>query len=99
MARKMQAVTGDEGGSILKVEHVSKRYGKFVALDNISFDLPKGSHLLVLGPNGAGKTTLIKSIMDLINFNGRITVAGVNVKKNSSLAKTHIGYVPQNYAF
>jgi ABC-type multidrug transport system ATPase subunit len=95
----MQAVPGGEAGPILKVEHVSKRYGKFVALDNISFELPKGSHLLVLGPNGAGKTTLIKSIMSLISFKGGIRVHDVDVKKNSSLAKTHIGYVPQNYAF
>ena len=95
----MQTATGADGNPILKVEHVSKRYGKFTALQDVSFDLPKGSHLLVLGPNGAGKTTLIKSIMDLISFNGNIHVQGIDVKKNSSLAKTHIGYVPQNYAF
>ncbi|MGH7867284.1 MAG: ABC transporter ATP-binding protein, partial [Candidatus Dormibacteraceae bacterium] len=99
IAAKMQAVTGGGADSVLKVEQVSKRYGKYVALENLSFELPKGSHLLVLGPNGAGKTTLIKCIMDLINFNGKIHVHGIDVKKHSSLAKTFIGYVPQNYAF
>ncbi len=84
---------------ILRAENVSKRYGKFHALEDVSVDLGRGKHLLVLGPNGAGKTTLIRCIMDLVSFDGRITVDGLNVKKDSSAAKANIGYVPQNYAF
>lgn len=55
--------------------------------------------MLVLGPNGAGKTTLIKCIMDMIRFDGKLTVVGIDVKRDSTQAKSHIGYVPQNYAF
>ncbi|HXW36796.1 MAG TPA: ABC transporter ATP-binding protein [Nitrososphaerales archaeon] len=84
---------------ILSVENVTKRYGKFLALENISLNLAQGNHVLILGPNGAGKTTLIRCIMDLVSFDGRISVDGVNVKRDSSAAKDHIGYVPQNYAF
>jgi ABC-type multidrug transport system ATPase subunit len=85
--------------NVLQVERVTKRYGKFIALSDISIELGRGQHLLVLGPNGAGKTTLIKCIMDLVTFNGTVRVDGINVKRDSSLAKTRIGYVAQNYAF
>jgi ABC-type multidrug transport system ATPase subunit len=84
---------------ILDVQDVRKRYGKYVALDNISLAIKKGAHLLVLGPNGAGKTTLIKSIMGLVNFEGRITIGGIDVKRDPRGAKELMGYVPQNYAF
>src|SRR5450759_554156 len=83
----------------LDVQDVRKRYGKYVALDNISLAIKKGAHLLVLGPNGAGKTTLIKSIMGLVNFEGRITIGGIDVKRDPRGAKELMGYVPQNYAF
>lgn len=95
----MSAVTSPSPQTILKADGVSKRYGKFRALDDVSLDLARGNHLLILGPNGAGKTTLIRCIMDLISFKGSISVDGMNVKEYSSAAKAHIGYVPQNYAF
>lgn len=47
---------------ILKVEGVTKRYGKFVAVDNVSFEAQPGRILGLLGPNGAGKTTSIRMI-------------------------------------
>ncbi len=89
----------DGSQRILDVSDVRKKYGKFVALDTISFSISKGNHLLVLGPNGAGKTTLIKCIMDLIKFEGDIEVGGTNVRHDARAAKKLIGYVPQNYAF
>jgi ABC-type multidrug transport system ATPase subunit len=84
---------------VLKVENVRKKYGKFVALDNVSLEVMKGSHALMLGPNGAGKTTLIKCIMNLVSFEGRITVNGVDVRRQTRKAKSMIGYVPQHYRF
>ena len=84
---------------LVSVENVSKHYGKFSALEKVSFEMHPGEHMLVLGPNGAGKTTLIKCMMDVINFEGRVTIGGVDVKHNPSKAKANLGYVPQNYAF
>ncbi len=84
---------------LVRIEKVQKRYGKFVALQELSLDVMPGSHLLILGPNGAGKTTLMKSMMGILNFSGRITIGGIDVTKNPRRAKKMIGYVPQNYAF
>jgi len=84
---------------MLKVEDVTKKYGRFTALEHISMNLKRGRHLLVLGPNGAGKTTLIKCILGLAGFKGSIYVGGLSVKKASTKVKRFVGYVPQNYAF
>jgi len=84
---------------MVRIENVEKRYGKFTALQKLSLDIKPGSHLLILGPNGAGKTTLIKSMMGILNFNGRIEINGIDVNKDPRGAKRNIGYVPQNYAF
>jgi ABC-type multidrug transport system ATPase subunit len=83
---------------MLKIESVTKYYGKKPALDGISLVVPKGVHVLLLGPNGAGKTTLIKCVMSLASFKGEITVNGINVKEEGKRAKGMIGYVPQAYA-
>jgi ABC-type multidrug transport system ATPase subunit len=84
---------------ILIVQKVTKKYGKFIALDSVSLELPFGSHTVLLGQNGAGKSTLMKSIMGLIKFEGHITIDGFDVKKDYKRAKQKMGYVPQNYSF
>jgi ABC-2 type transport system ATP-binding protein len=83
---------------MLRVESVSKVYGRKPALDNVSLEVPAGVHMLVLGPNGAGKTTLIKCIMSLVNYRGKIKVGGVDTRKKAKEARSKIGYVPQSYA-
>jgi len=81
------------GETMLKVENVTKRYGKVVANDNISFQVGQGQIALLLGPNGAGKSTIIKCIVGLLRFSGRIEVNG---KHNKSLeAKRVLGYVSE----
>jgi ABC-2 type transport system ATP-binding protein len=78
---------------MLKIENVTKRYGKVVANDNISFQVGQGQIALLLGPNGAGKSTIIKCIVGLLRFSGRIEVDG---KHNKSIeAKKVLGYVPE----
>ncbi|MGI5971336.1 MAG: ABC transporter ATP-binding protein [Oscillospiraceae bacterium] len=78
---------------MLKVENVTKRYGRLVANDNISLEVGEGEIAVLLGPNGAGKSTLIKCIAGLLRFNGEITVGGY---PNKSLqAKRLLGYVPE----
>ena len=52
--------------SILSIDKITKLYGPIKALDNVSFDVPKGSVFGILGPNGSGKTTLLGIVMDIL---------------------------------
>ena len=78
---------------MLTVSHVTKRYHKVVANDDINFVLPDGQVGILLGPNGAGKSTIIKCIMGFLKYQGMITVDGF---ANKTLeAKRIMGYVPE----
>lgn len=61
---------------MLEVIHFTKRYGKTVACDDISFQLPNGSVTVLLGPNGAGKSTLMKGIIGFLRFEGQVLLDG-----------------------
>ncbi|MBR3246206.1 MAG: ATP-binding cassette domain-containing protein [Parasporobacterium sp.] len=63
---------------MLEVSHYTKRYGKVLACDDISFSLPSGSVTVLLGPNGAGKSTLLKGIIGFLRFDGKILVNGLS---------------------
>ena len=78
---------------MLKVNAVSKKYGKVLANDNISFDINSGEIAVLIGPNGAGKSTIIKCITGLLRFEGEITVDGL--KNKSKEAKKLLGYIPE----
>lgn len=78
---------------MLKVENVTKKYGKVLANDSISFDIGDGEIAVLLGPNGAGKSTIIKCIVGLLRFKGNITIDGENNK--SLAAKRLLGYIPE----
>ena len=52
--------------AVLSVQNLTKDYGKIRALDNVSFEVPKGSVFGILGPNGSGKTTLLSIVMDIV---------------------------------
>ncbi len=78
---------------MLKVNAVTKKYGKVLANDNISFDIGSGEIAVLIGPNGAGKSTIIKCITGLLRFDGEITVDGMNNK--SKEAKAMLGYIPE----
>lgn len=78
---------------MLEVLHLTKRYGKNLANDDLTFEIPDGTITVMLGPNGAGKSTAIKSIVGFLKYSGRITINGMD---NKSLdAKRVIGYVPE----
>ena len=67
---------------MLIIENVTKRYGTFVAVDDISLNIPSGTIHGFLGPNGAGKTTTMKMVCGLIRPTaGRISVAGFDVRE------------------
>ena len=78
---------------MLAVNHVTKRYGKNLANNDISFRVEPGQIAVLLGPNGAGKSTIIKSIAGLLRFEGEITLGGLPNK--SVEAKRMLGYIPE----
>jgi ABC-2 type transport system ATP-binding protein len=81
---------------MISVDHLTKHYGRMTAVDDISFEVPKGEILGFLGPNGAGKTTTMRILTGYMPpTSGRATVAGYDVFKQSLDARRHIGYLPE----
>lgn len=81
--------------AMIRIEKLTKSFGKFKALDGIDLSLEKGQAVSLLGPNGSGKTTLIKSILGLvIPEKGDIIINGQPIRNNPAY-RAHIGYMPQ----
>ncbi len=78
---------------MLEVSHVTKKYGKNTACDDVTFTLDSGSLTVLLGPNGAGKSTIMKSIIGFLKYSGNITVNGIPNK--TSEARKVLGYIPE----
>lgn len=78
---------------MLEVIGVSKKYGKVLAVDQVSFHVPDGTVGILLGPNGAGKSTVIKSIAGLVRFDGQIRIQGICSRDME--AKRIFAYVPE----
>ncbi len=77
----------------LSLQSVTKRYGDFTAVDNISLDVPAGTITGLLGPNGAGKTPTIRMILNIVvPYEGRIILFGQPLDEG---AKDRIGYLPE----
>ncbi len=80
---------------VIKIEQVSKRYGSFLAVDNISIEVKEGSIFAFLGTNGAGKTTTIRMITGIIQpTSGRISVGGYHIGTDAIAAKMLMGVIP-----
>ena len=80
----------------ISATNVTKTYGEFKAIDDLSLQVEKGGVWALLGPNGAGKTTFLKCILGLRQFSGSITIEGYDIVKDPKKAKMQIGYVPQH---
>src|SRR6202158_2547531 len=81
---------------MIKVEGLTKRYARTVAVDNISFEVEKGQIVGFLGPNGAGKTTTMRVLTCFLPpSEGKATVAGFDVLENPMEVKKRIGYLPE----
>lgn len=96
-SKTMRPISGI--ATILEVSQLSKRYGKVMPLQKVSFSLLTGQSLALWGSNGAGKTTLLKAILGLIDFEGQVQVGGLDVGRAGKLARQYIGYVPQEAIF
>src|SRR5258705_766731 len=81
---------------MIKVEGLTKRYARTVAVDNISFEVEKGQIVGFLGPNGAGKTTTMRVLTCFLPpTSGKATIAGFDVLENPQEVKKRIGYLPE----
>jgi ABC-2 type transport system ATP-binding protein len=82
---------------MIEVQNITKNYGPFQALKDISFQVDKGQIVGFLGPNGAGKTTTMRILTCFMPASsGRVTVAGYDVFKESREVRKRIGYLPEN---
>lgn len=84
---------------VISVRDLTKKFGRFTAVDNISFDVKKGEIFGFLGANGAGKTTAMRMLCGLsIPTSGTGSVAGFDVMKQAEEIKKHIGYMSQRFS-
>src|SRR3989442_15235719 len=81
------------------IEHLTKRYGKLTAVDDLSLDVPVGRVFGFLGPNGAGKSTTIGCLTGLLEPTaGRIRLLGKHFRSDSAELKRRIGVMPEGLA-
>ena len=81
---------------MIDVQHISKHYGNFIAVEDVTFHVPKGEILGFLGPNGAGKTTTMRILTGYLPpSSGTATIAGYDVFLQSLDARHHTGYLPE----
>ena len=82
------------------LRNVTKNFGSFRALNDVSLEIKEGEIFGYIGPNGAGKTTTMKILVGLIsNFQGEVTIGGYAVPKNKDEIHKLLGYLPQAVAF
>jgi nitrous oxidase accessory protein len=84
---------------MIKVTHLTKKFGNFTAIDNLSFEVAAGEAVALWGPNGAGKTTVIRSLLGLLSAGGELRINGFDAQREGKRARAMIGYVPQELAF
>lgn len=79
--------------NIIQAKNLSKSYGKFQALDDISITIGKGKIVGLIGPNGAGKTTLLKALLGLTSYDGDLEVMGINPFKDRAKLMEDICFI------
>jgi len=85
--------------NVIHTENLTKKFGSFTAVDNISFSVEKGEIFGFLGANGAGKTTAMRMLCGLSKpTSGNGTVAGFDIEKQSEQVKKNIGYMSQKFS-
>jgi ABC-2 type transport system ATP-binding protein len=80
---------------MIRLTHLTKRYGGFTAVNGIDLDVPRGELFGFLGPNGAGKTTTLRMIAGILRpTSGTVEIGGINLAVDPVGAKTKLGYIP-----
>jgi gliding motility-associated transport system ATP-binding protein len=81
---------------MIQVEHLTKKFGRIVAVDDISFKIEKGEIIGFLGPNGAGKSTTMNILTGCISASkGKAMIAGIDILEDPAKVKKMIGYLPE----
>jgi ABC-2 type transport system ATP-binding protein len=84
---------------VISVQNLTRRFGDFVAVDHINFEVQAGEVVGYLGPNGSGKTTTIRMLLGLLKpSDGKATVLGYDVFKQSEEIRARVGYMSQKFA-
>ena len=82
---------------MLRIEHLTKKYGEVKAVDDLSLHIGKGEIYGFIGHNGAGKTTTLKSAVGILKFDeGEVFIDGISVKEDPIACKKKIAYIPDN---
>ena len=85
---------------MLKIEHLTKKYGEKTAVEDLSLHILKGEIYGFIGHNGAGKTTTLKSVVGILQFEeGEIRIDGDSIQENPLACKKKIAYIPDNPYF
>lgn len=83
----------------IRVEQLTKRFGKFTAVDNVSFSVTRGEIFGFLGPNGSGKSTVIRMLCGLLSpTEGDAWLLGMSVRRDTASIKRRIGYMSQHFS-
>jgi ABC-2 type transport system ATP-binding protein len=86
--------------NVIEAQSLTKKYGKFVAVDNINLSIAEGEVFGFLGPNGAGKTTTILMLMGFSEpSSGSIKITGCNPAREPIKVKKVVGYMPERVGF
>ncbi|WP_297083716.1 ABC transporter ATP-binding protein [uncultured Demequina sp.] len=84
---------------VIEVDHLTKKFGSFTAVDDVSFDIHAGEIFGFLGPNGAGKSTTIRSLLDLIRpTSGACRMFGLDSRRDAVEIHRRIGFLPSDLA-
>ncbi len=90
-------MTEQTNGIMIEAKNLSKFYGSFVAISDISFTIPQGQIVAFLGPNGAGKSTTMKILSGFLAASeGSASIAGYDIRSNRIMAVKKMGYLPEN---
>jgi len=80
---------------MIELTSLTKRYGRFTAVDGINLTIPKGELYGFLGPNGAGKTTTMRMIAGILQpTSGTVKISGIDIQKDPLVAKSRLGFIP-----
>ena len=84
---------------MLAVDRLTKQFGDFIAVDNLSFEVFEGEIIGLLGPNGSGKTTTIRMLLGLLHpTSGTATLLGHDIRTEAEIIRSKVGYMSQRFA-
>ncbi len=81
---------------MIRIENLTKRFGRVTALDHVHLEIASGETLLLLGANGAGKSTLLRCLLGILPYEGTIRIDGLDPLANGREVRRRIGYMPQS---